>query len=485
MNKLIASVLCSFAVTCSLEAGPRLGYMLDISRDKVPTMETLRRVVDVIAPLGYRELQLYTEHVFAYKGHEEVWGEASPLTPDEVRALDAYAAAKGVDLVANQNSYGHLTKWLEKPSYLHLAETPHGGAYTRWGSYLDHPSDLCVTDPESLKLVESWYDELLPCFRTKKINVGGDETFDLTAPNARSAEYVKKVGRERAYLEFLGKICKAAEDRGAEPMFWGDFFYDHPELIATEVPSGAVPLDWGYSDKHDFDKMGAAYAAAGVRFRFCPGTSSWNSLSGRFGMARRNLSRAVAAARKHSPEALLLADWGDGGHPQPFIVSLPALVYLAMKTGAIEGDEGDLAAALDRVMKTRGAGELLLEYSVLDEKCGVTEGNATPLVDILKFGRDSRKFAKVGEGGVRAVLDAAAALSVRVKTGRGDLFTAETPEWVKDGFEVFNLLYRALELRVFGEPEKIALEIVPEYRRLWLKYNRIGGLDLSVREVFR
>ena len=40
-------------------------YMLDISRDKVPTMSTLRLLVELLARFGYNQLQLYIEHTFA------------------------------------------------------------------------------------------------------------------------------------------------------------------------------------------------------------------------------------------------------------------------------------------------------------------------------------------------------------------------------------------------------------------------------------
>ena len=53
------------------------GYMLDVSRCKVPTMETLYRLVDRLAGLKYNQLQLYMEHTFAYSAHERVWAESS------------------------------------------------------------------------------------------------------------------------------------------------------------------------------------------------------------------------------------------------------------------------------------------------------------------------------------------------------------------------------------------------------------------------
>ena len=53
--------------------------MLDISRNKVPTMGQLKEAVDAFEMLKINHLQLYTEHTFAYAGHEEVWRDASPI----------------------------------------------------------------------------------------------------------------------------------------------------------------------------------------------------------------------------------------------------------------------------------------------------------------------------------------------------------------------------------------------------------------------
>ena len=116
------------------ESGKIVGYMLDVSRYRVPTMETVKRQVDILAELGYNHFQLYTEHTFAYPGHEDVWREASPFTPAEIRELDAYCAERGIELVPNQNSFGHLEHWLSHPAYNHLAEAPQGG--TRHGSWV-------------------------------------------------------------------------------------------------------------------------------------------------------------------------------------------------------------------------------------------------------------------------------------------------------------------------------------------------------------
>ena len=106
------------------------GYMLDVSRDRVPTMRTLRLIVDILARYRYTQFQLYTEHTFAYEGHESVWEEADPLTPMEIAKLQAYCEMQGIELVPNQNTFGHMERWLTNPKYNALAKFPKGGAMT-------------------------------------------------------------------------------------------------------------------------------------------------------------------------------------------------------------------------------------------------------------------------------------------------------------------------------------------------------------------
>ena len=61
------------------------GFMLDISRDRVPDRACLLSLLDRLDRLRINHLELYTEHTFAYVDHEVVWRDASPMTPDDVR----------------------------------------------------------------------------------------------------------------------------------------------------------------------------------------------------------------------------------------------------------------------------------------------------------------------------------------------------------------------------------------------------------------
>ena len=101
---------------------PARGVMLDVSRDKVPSMDTLLTLVDMLAGWKINQLQLYTEHTFAYRNHRVVWEKASPMTGEEILALDAYCRERFIELVPNQSSFAHLERWLTHKEYVHLAE---------------------------------------------------------------------------------------------------------------------------------------------------------------------------------------------------------------------------------------------------------------------------------------------------------------------------------------------------------------------------
>ncbi|HNZ47258.1 MAG TPA: family 20 glycosylhydrolase [Candidatus Hydrogenedentes bacterium] len=307
---------------------PNRGVLLDIARDKVPTMQTLYEYVDLLAHLKFNQLQLYTEHSFAYPGHEVVWKNASPVTPDEIRELDRYCAARYIELVPNQNSFGHMERWLAHPEYSSLAEIP-------------GRSDLCPTNPGSIALLKSMYDSLLPCFSSSQVNVGCDETFTL-GEGASKAE-AERLGKGRVYLNFLAQIYDLVQGHGKKMQFWGDIILNHPELI-PELPKNIIAMEWGYEAKHPFDERCAQFARSGIPFYVCPGTSSWNSLLGRTDNALANLERAARNGLNQGAIGYLITDWGDSGHWQ-----FPPVSYLPFAQGAALSWAYDANRSLDLV----------------------------------------------------------------------------------------------------------------------------------------
>ena len=451
-------------------------YMLDISRDKVPTMGTLKRLVEILEKFNYNQLQLYTEHTFAYSKHEAVWKDASPMTAQEIRELDLFCAMHGIDLVPNQNSFGHLERWLVKPEYNHLAELPHGGAPLPWGGFKKDPTTLCPTDPASLEFLAGLYDELLPNFESRLFNIGCDETFDLLG-EGRSAAAVKEKGEGRVYLEFLLKVAELVRKRGKRPMFWGDVILRHPELV-PELPKDLVALDWGYEGNHPFMDEAAKFAAAGLDFYVCPGTSSWNSLAGRVENMRENMIVAERAGHLHGAKGFMVTDWGDGGHWQPLAASLPGLILGGnLAYSGASAAKMDLEDALNAVMGVP-LGGTLLRLGTLYLRGGALRANASELFRILANDRGYSRHPGLTDH----ILTEISAIAEGCRHDAARFAGGAYPNvWAQEIMYMANLVDAACNRR----DEKRLRFLREEHGRVWRLRNREGGRADSLAKLPR
>lgn len=475
----------SSLIGAALFAALPLGYQLDISRTKVPTLDTLKSRVDVLSTLGFTEFQLYTEHTFKYSKHETVWRYSSPMTSEEIKELDAYCESKGIELVPNQNSFAHFGRWLRHPEYNCLAEMPQGGAVIKpWGNFvLPRPDTLNPTDPRSLELVEGLYDELLPCFKSKKINVGCDEALEIEFADGtgRSHKEIAEKGAHRVYFEYLMKLHAACEKRGVSMMFWADGFLKHPEMV-KELPENVVGLDWGYEATTDFSRNGKAFREAKRKFRVCPGTSAWGSLFGRYDNMTQNVDNAFKAAEEYGAEGILLADWGDGGHPQPWLVSLPALVYVSLKAKGVEAPtKAEVAAKIDEITGGK-IGNELIEIGNLYKIAGGRRGNSTELYHMLVDSSNYQYRDGATKESVNVATDRYYELRIKMNS---QAEKKEIKTWVKEDLALLDLLASAVQYKnECGQVNNFRAFYEPAYREIWLKQNRPGGLDESVTNVF-
>jgi len=320
---------------CSIEDRPDIlqrGVMLDISRDKVPTMDTLFMLVDMFAAWKINHLQLYMEHTFAYGNHREVWAAADPMTAEEIRTLDAYCRDRFIELTPNQNSFGHMERWLRHGAYRPLAECPDGYRLPD-GEWRDGPWSMDPTNPASLELLRELYDELLPNFSSRQFHVGCDEAWDVGQGRSKAA--CESRGREQVFLDFLSSICDLVRPHDRILHYWGDMIWQHkaePEIALDRLDREAVMVDWGYIRDYPFEEHGEALAREGIPFWFAPGTGVWSTLVGCNEAAFGSNRSAACAGLRHGALGILNTDWGDGGHWQQLPVS-----FIGFAAGAAMG----------------------------------------------------------------------------------------------------------------------------------------------------
>ena len=476
---------------------PNRGVLLDVSRDRVPTMETLFALVERLASWKINQLQLYTEHAFAYPGHEIVWRNADPLTPEEIRRLDAFCRERHVELVPNQQSFGHMHRWLVHEPYRRLAEVPEGIAHPF--SLRREPYGLCPTDPLTLDFLGGLYDRLLPNFTSAQLNVGLDETLDLGL--GRSAELCKREGKGRVYVEFLKAVRGLASQRGRRIQFWADMALRYPEVLA-QTPGDAVALVWGYEADHPFAAAADLFRREGLAFYVCPGTSSWNSFGGRTANAIENIRSAARAGAAAGAEGLLIADWGDNGHLQPLPVSYAGLLAgaaCAWNAGGEGAGVEDLPSHLDRrAFRDRAGlmGRIACDLGDVHASIGARAVNGTALFYLLTrpdLAGAHEKLAGVTRAGLRQarnrIEDAAGRMaSVRMEKAADGPLILEEYRWVAAALDLAcRLGWERCRGGSLADPSAIPeaarkplaadLErLIAGHRQTWLRRSRPGGL---------
>ncbi|TRX71293.1 family 20 glycosylhydrolase [Carboxylicivirga sp. M1479] len=367
----------------------RRGVMLDISRDKVPSMQTLYSIIDKLASWKINEIQLYTEHTFAYQNHKTVWKDASPMTAEQIKELDHYCSERFIDLVPNQNSFGHMKRWLKHQEYEHLAELPKPGK-TIWG--MMSRTSLSPVETGSFELMSELYSELLPNFTSQYFNIGCDETVELGV--GKSKALCNEIGKGRVYLDFVMKLKKEVDTYGKTTQFWGDIILHHPELI-PELPKDMVALIWGYEANYPFDKHCPKFKEAGLPYYVCPGTSTWNTIIGRNSNGFANLKNAAINGKKHGARGFLNTNWGDQGHWQPLSVCYPALLYGAALSWNVENNSNINIAQQVSIQvfndRTNYSGQALVNLGNAYLKMGAITDNSNIFHQLLKRNKRSIK----------------------------------------------------------------------------------------------
>jgi len=492
---------------------PTRGAMLDISRDRVPTRATLARIVGLMALFRLNHLQLYTEHTFAYRDHEAVWRDASPMTPEDVRWLDDLCQEHGIELCANQNSFGHMARWLAHDAYRARAETPDGFT-TSFGLKL--PASVLAPTPENARFALDLCRELLACHTSRRINIGCDETFELG--KGASAAAVAEEGYGRVYQRHLLRLLEGLHAQGQEVLFWGDILRSHPELVAELPREDTVALAWHYEAParanpfppalqkimaefgqtpeilRGFAAHVGAFAGAGLPFWVCPGTSTWNTLLGRLSNARANLLDAVQVGRAHGAAGILIADWGDNGHLQPPSISWPPLAYGAALAWCQDTNrELPLARVLDAYVFEDAAEELGAALELAGEVytgTGRRGINGSPLFAALLPGGLLGSLGETDPEATQTVLGQLEEVRARVERSRPAS---------SDGTVVRRELLQAIRLarhgawRLLRDAGATAPDIttlrqdlgaaIDEQRTCWLARARPGGLRDSLARL--
>lgn len=503
------------------------GAMLDISRGKVPKLETLYEMVDFLADLKYNHLELYVEGFsFGYPSFKNLWEKTeTPLSPEEIKLLDAYCKDRFIELVPNQNSLGHMDAWLATKEFKDLAECPDGYKFM---GLITMKSTMAPKNPQSLELVKKMSEDLLPNFSSNQFNVNLDEPFELGKSKDHPIKDPKEIAR--VYIDYAKRLNDYVNSKGKNMLMWGDIISRNPEFI-NEIPKNITLLEWRYESFQDFDAICKKYQASGHHYMVCPGTSSWSDFTGRTDNMLGNIENAVRGGVKYGADGMLITDWGDKPHLQYLTVSYPGLAYGgALSWNANSNAREQLGNYLSKSVfqdQSNKAGDIVLnlgryndfeEYPML---AGTTTGWALRFGFMDKMMSDAifHKFQSAifdllpMEGNVKELLherfdnphvyNPGAIIQFvdyfnkelaqnQIKRKDSALIIDEYRNAIKmiklcaslKQYNNYHLQQTAQQNKaILTEMKSLCATIIPEHKRLWLLRNKNGGLDGSLESI--
>ena len=187
---------------CYIEDEPDFkyrGFYHDITRGRVPKLETLKKLVDEMAYYKMNSLQLYVEHTYEFNEYADSIERTGHITAEEIKELDEYCKMNFIELIPSLSTFGHLYELLQKDRYKHLREVEgfEESEFFWENRMLHHTID--PTNDESFEIIKSLIEQYMVNFSSTKFNICCDETFDLKIGKHKDEDTGK------LYIDFVSK----------------------------------------------------------------------------------------------------------------------------------------------------------------------------------------------------------------------------------------------------------------------------------------
>ncbi len=228
-----------------------------------------------------------------------------------------------------------------------------------------------------------------------------------------------------------------------------------------------------------------------IPFYVCPGTSSWNSLTGRTKNMYGNITSAARQGLEHGAAGLLMTDWGDHGHHQYLPISYPGFAVGACESWRQGStNRNQLPEIVNRIFlgeHDTATATALLELGTVLEEAKSPIRNAT-IFNQLVFWNLRKEPAST----LKLTRDQLQRCQTRFQGIKDDLQTPdpllrnELRNAISAGMHGIN---RLLSHRYEAVP-KVQLRaeiatITGEHEKLWTARNRPGGLRESIEHLER
>lgn len=305
-----------------------LGVMLDCSRNAVMNVAAVKRYIDLLQRLGHNTLMLYTEDTFEVDNQPYFGYLRGRYSKAELREIDAYALAHGIELIPCVQTLAHLNAIMRWKTY---------------GAHRDTDDILLCDDPRTDKLIEDIFATLSTCFTSRTVHIGMDE-----AHMVGLGKYLDLHGYQNRFqllTRHLKKVCDMAAKYGFRPLMWSDMFFrlvnagvyttptDFTAELIEQVPEEVGLVYWDYysKEKLHYDGMIQSHRQFPNELWFAGGLRTWCGFAPKNGFSIETIDAVVPSLLENGVEHVIFTQWGDDGQECSHFAVLPSLYYATCK----------------------------------------------------------------------------------------------------------------------------------------------------------
>ncbi len=319
-------------------------YMADCSRGAVYRVDVVKKLLRNLAACGYTGLHLYIEEVYEIP-EQPVFGYLrGRYTQAELREMDEYACAIGMELIPCMQTLGHLERLTKYPAFSKL---------------FDNANILMVGEQSTYDFIEQMFASLRSCFTTKKIHVGMDEAGGLGL-----GRYLKKHGlRDRFDIltEHLERVCELAKKYDFEPNMWSDMFFflsqaeakqtlegalyspdaKIPDRVLAALPENIVLTYWEYGDTNPAAYEGSidVHLKMNRPIWFAGCSWKWGGMLPANYFSFETMRASLTACKNKGITHIMNTAWGDDGAEAALFSLLPSIAFFPLYANGYTDEE--------------------------------------------------------------------------------------------------------------------------------------------------
>ena len=266
----------------------------DISRGPIVSMDYLKCLIPMMAECKLNAFSLYTEHTFKTQCHPDV-APTDAFTAEEIKELEDFCKPYHIQIIGNQQCFGHFEEILCNPFYSEFADT-------KW--------NLNPSKETTYRFLEDHLREVAKAYKSPYFNINCDETESLGQGNAKA--YVDSLGAETVYYQHVNRVNRMLRPYRKRVMMWGDIADKHPEIL-DNLDKDIFLIAWSYVGQDDFTDFLQPYVKSGRNFFVAPGVSLSERVWPKHYEFKSNITNFCRDGYKNGALGVINTCWDDFG----------------------------------------------------------------------------------------------------------------------------------------------------------------------------